>query len=64
MCIRVFQHQSSVALSGFDGSMQPNTQKAEVRGWVSRAHYCLKRHALKQIAVNRAVFDKVKEMLY
>ncbi len=49
---------------GFDGSVPPNTQKTEVRGWVSRAHYRLKRHALKQIAVNRAVFDKVKEMLY
>ncbi len=34
----------------------------EERGGVSRAHYHVKRYAPKLIAVNRAVFDKVKRV--
>ncbi len=50
---------------GFDGNAPPNTQKTEERGRGEQvAHYHLKRHALKWVAVNRAVFDKVKWVLF
>ncbi len=35
----------------------------EEMGGVSRAHWNLKDHSLKRLAVNRAVFDKVKRVL-
>ncbi len=37
---------------------------SEERGGVSRAHLHLKRHAIIQLAVDRAVFDKVKTVLF
>ncbi len=36
----------------------------EERGGASRAHLHLKRHARKQLAVDRAVFDRVKRVLF
>ncbi len=36
----------------------------EERGGVSRAHYHLKEHTLKQLAENRADFDGVKRVFY
>ncbi len=37
---------------------------SEERGGVSRAHLHLKRHARKQLAMNIAVFDRVKTVLF
>ncbi len=37
---------------------------SEERGGVSRAHLHLKEHATKRLAVNRAVFDRVKRVLF
>ncbi len=37
---------------------------SEERGGVSRAHLHLKRHARIQLALDRAVFDRVKTVLF
>ncbi len=37
---------------------------SEERGGVSRAHLILKQHAKKQLAVDRADFDRVKTVLF
>ncbi len=37
---------------------------SEERGGVRRAHLHLKRHARKQLALKRAVYDKVKRVLF
>ncbi len=37
---------------------------SEERGGVSRAHLHLKRHAIKRLAADRAVFDMVKAVLF
>ncbi len=37
---------------------------SEERGGASRANLHLKRHALKQLALKRAVFGKVKRVLF
>ncbi len=37
---------------------------SEERGGVSRAHLHLKGHAIKWLAVDRAVFDRVKRVLF
>ncbi len=37
---------------------------SEERGGMSRAHLHLKRHAIKQLAVDTAVFDRVKTVLF
>ncbi len=37
---------------------------SEDRGGVSRAHYHLKLHVRKQLALKRAVFDRVKRVLF
>jgi len=37
---------------------------SEERGEVSRAHLHLKQHARKQLALKRAVFDRVKGVLF
>ncbi len=36
----------------------------EERGGVSRAHLHLKRHAIKRLAVDKAVFNRVKTVLF
>ncbi len=37
---------------------------SEERGGVSKTHLHLKRHAIKQLAVDRAGFDRVKTVLF
>ncbi len=37
---------------------------SEERGGVSRAHLHLKRHARKRLALKRAVFDRIKRLLF
>ncbi len=37
---------------------------SEERRGVSRAHLHLKRHVIKRLAVDRAVFDRVKTVLF
>ncbi len=36
----------------------------EERGGMSRAHLHLKQHAIKQLAVDTSVFDRVKSVLF
>ncbi len=38
--------------------------RLEERGGVSRAHLHLEQHATKRLALNRAVFDRVKTVLF
>ncbi len=42
----------------------PSESGSEKRGGVSRAHLDLKENATKQLALKRAVFDRVKKLFF